>query len=81
MGRPTRRPVDEELEDRVRRLEYATWGLRGDNGMVSDIKAIRTELERQGREKVAASRAVILALLAAIIALIGTIASVLVAVG
>lgn len=81
MARPANPPVDEELEEQVRKLSYAVWGFQGNNGIVSDIKAIREELERQGREKIAASRAVVLGLLAAVIALIGTIASVLVAVG
>lgn len=38
-------PVATETEDRVQRLEFAIWGLRGDNGLVSEVKALRKEIE------------------------------------
>ena len=74
--------MTDDIEDRVRRIEYAIWGLRGDNGMVSDIRAIRKlqvaedkRREADSKDRLAGQRAVILALLAAVIALIGTVAS------
>ena len=72
----------DDIEERMRRVEYAIWGLRGDNGMVADIKAIRKwqegedrRREGESKDKLSGQRAVILALFAAVIALIGTIAS------
>ena len=74
--------MTDDIEERMRRMEYAIWGLRGDNGMVSDIKAIRDwqiaedkRREADTKDRLAGQRAVILALLAAVIALIGTVAS------
>lgn len=74
--------MTDDIEERMRRMEYAIWGLRGDNGMVSDIRAIREwqvaedkRREEDELDRLAGQRAVILALLAAVIALIGTVAS------
>lgn len=64
------------------RLEHAIWGVRGDNGMVSDIRTIREWIEKESdrresevRDRINGQRAVILALLAAVVALMGTVAS------
>jgi hypothetical protein len=80
------------IEAEVRNLSFAIFGLEGTNGMRSEVKALRREFkdyveEEQDRrdqvskDKLSGQRAVILALLAAMIALIGTIASLAVAVG
>lgn len=66
---------------RVSQLEWAMWGVSGRNGIVGDVKAIRAALDEQQKERLNSQRAVILALLAAVIALIGTTASLVVALG
>jgi hypothetical protein len=37
--------MDESQEDRLTRVEYAIWGLRGNNGMIGDLKDFRKEFE------------------------------------
>lgn len=33
-------------DDRVQRLEYALFGLRGDNGLISEVRQLRAEFAR-----------------------------------
>lgn len=40
-----------DVEDRVRKIEYAVWGLRGDNGLVSEVRALRIDLQRRFDEE------------------------------
>ena len=40
----------EETQDRVQRLEDAVWGPWRNNGLVGDVKAIRSMLEEQDRK-------------------------------
>lgn len=34
-----------ELEEDLQRIKYAIWGLRGDNGLVSEVKGLRQAVE------------------------------------
>lgn len=80
MGAPGEPP-----EGRLKRVEYAIWGLQGNNGMVSDLRGLRREFQqfaaaeagrREGdvREKARTSRLVALSAMAAVVSLIGVIA-------
>ena len=33
-----------EVEDRVQKMEYAIWGLSGNNGLVSQLRLLRQEM-------------------------------------
>lgn len=79
-------------EAEVRNLSFAMFGLEGTNGMRSEVKALRAEFQNyvhaeqarrdgEAKERLSGQRAVILALLAAVISLIGTIAALSVALG
>lgn len=48
--------MDDTQEDRLTRLEYAIWGLRGDNGLLSEVRGLRLELQNY-RENEANRRA------------------------
>lgn len=43
--------MTEDVENRVRKVEFAIWGLQGTNGLVGDVKAIRRMIEAQDRER------------------------------
>lgn len=43
--------MSEGVEDRVRKVEFAIWGLQGTNGLVGDVKAIRRMIEAQDAER------------------------------
>jgi hypothetical protein len=52
--------LPDELEDRVKRTEYALWGLNGNNGLVSEVRGLRSDMrqwheddERKEREAAA----------------------------
>lgn len=51
-----------DLEDRVQRVEYAIWGLQGNNGLMSEMRGLRKDLsdyraeEAARREREAAER-------------------------
>ena len=90
-------PVDEDERERahdrlrLQRIEYAMWGVRGDNGIVTDVRALRDEVkqfieeedkrrEADSKDRLSGQRAVILALFAALISLLGIVATLIVVV-
>lgn len=71
-------------DERLKRLEYAVWGLRGDNGLVSDVRAIRASIEanekaeqmrrdEETKSQRARDRTALLSAITAIISLLGII--------
>lgn len=69
----------ESVEERLKNLEQAIWGIRGENGLTQQLKGLRHDIgdwrkEDTGRRE-AVSRALSIALLAAVVALIGTVAT------
>lgn len=38
--------MQEEMNERLRKLEYQMWGVDGSNGVVSQLKGLRTDLNR-----------------------------------
>lgn len=43
----------DDMDDRLRRVEDALWGPWRNNGLVSDVKAIRTAIEKQNSDAAA----------------------------
>lgn len=43
--------MDDTQEDRLTRVEYAIWGLRGDNGLLSEVRALRQEFQGYRKEE------------------------------
>jgi hypothetical protein len=70
---------EESVENRLRNLEQAIWGIRGENGLTQQLKGLRHDISDWRKEDVsrreAVSRALSIALLAATVALIGTVAT------
>lgn len=73
-----------DMDDRMTRVEYAIWGLQGNNGLTSDVRALRADLaawqkaETQRREEEsdkqrARDRTSLLAAITAILSLLGII--------
>lgn len=69
----------ESVEERLKNLEQAIWGIRGENGLTQQLKGLRHDISDWRKEDVsrreAVSRALSIALLAATVALIGTVAT------
>ena len=69
----------ESVEERLRALEQAIWGIRGENGLTQQLKGLREDLHEWRKEESAkretATRAVSIALLAATVTLFGTVAT------
>lgn len=74
----------DELEDRVTALEHTTWGVRGDNGMVTALRELTVELrtwqadeqrrrDDQAKEEKMKSRAINAAAVSSVIAMVGVI--------
>ena len=81
-------PDFQDLKDRVdghgrrlQRVEYSMWGLRGDNGLISEVRGLRADLQRHREEesnrrneasddRSKQSRVLVIALLAALVTLI-----------
>ncbi len=81
--------MEPDVAQAIARLEHSLWGVSGQNGMQGDLKAFRAEFreyvqseavrrETEQKERLSAQRALSLSLLAAIVALIGTVASLVV---
>lgn len=81
--------MEQDVAQAIARLEQSLWGVSGQNGMQGDLKAFRSEFreyvrdeterrESEQKERLSAQRALSLSLLAAIVALIGTVASLVV---
>ena len=76
----------ESVEERLRALEQAIWGIRGENGLTQQLKGLRHDIsdwrkedeKRRGDDvarKEASQRALVLAFLAVTVSLIGTISA------
>ena len=74
----------EKLEDRVIALEHTTWGVRGDNGMVTALRELTLELrtwkadeirrrDELAKEEKLKARAINAAAISSVIAMIGVI--------
>lgn len=79
----------EELEDRVTALEHTTWGVKGDNGMVTAVRELTTELrtwkadeirrrDELAKDEKSRARAINAAAVSSVIALIGVIVTLVV---
>lgn len=80
----------EELEDRVTALEHNMWGVRGDNGVVTALRDLTTELrvwkadeqrrrDDEQKEQRNRSRAIVAAAITSTIAMLGVIVSLVIA--
>jgi len=71
----------ESVEERLRALEQAVWGIRGENGLIQILKGVREDIGAWRKEDIArreaSQRALAIALLAATVSLIGTVAALL----
>jgi hypothetical protein len=38
--------MTDDMDDRVKRVEYQLWGLNGTNGLVSEVRGLRTDMNR-----------------------------------
>lgn len=69
----------ESVEERLRDLERAVWGIRGENGLTQQLRGLRHDIRDWRREdstrREMSYRAVTIALVAATVALIGTVAT------
>jgi hypothetical protein len=69
----------ESVEERLRALEQAVWGIKGENGLTQQIRGLRHDIGDWRKEDTArresTQRALVIALIAATIALIGTVST------
>lgn len=69
----------ESVEERLRALEQTVWGIRGENGLTQQLKGLRGDIRDWRREdasrRESTQRALVIALIAATIALIGTVST------
>ena len=67
----------ESVEERLRSLEQAVWGIRGGEGLIHQLKGLREDIGNWRQEdtvrRESSQRALVLALLAVTVSLIGTI--------
>lgn len=67
------------MEERLRALEQAMWGIRGESGLTRQLHDIRIDLQNWRKEEAerreASTRAVSIALISVTITLIGTVAT------
>jgi hypothetical protein len=70
----------ERLEAQVNKLRYAVFGFDGTNGINGRVRELERARDKDQEEKLASQRAVLLGALAAIIALIGTLVQLILAV-
>ncbi len=79
----------EALEDRVTALEHTTWGVKGDNGMVSAVRELTAEVrlwkadevrrrDELAKDEKSKARAINAAAVSSVIALIGVIVTLVV---
>ena len=40
-----------EVDDRLRKVEYQLWGFRGDNGLVSEVRGLRRDIQQMRDEQ------------------------------
>lgn len=66
------------MAQRMARVEDALWGPWRDNGLVSDIKAIRKHQEEQAKASKNAHRSALVAMASAIVALLVALSTVIV---
>lgn len=71
---------DRSLEEKVNRHEYALFGFNGRNGLNGRVHDLEEARDMDMRDRLSAQRLVLLAALSAVIALIGTIAALVMAV-
>jgi hypothetical protein len=80
--------MPDDLEDRIQKVEYAIWGLRGDNGMMSDVRGLRGDLsafiaaetrrrEDEAKTQRSRDRALVTLLITVLITLLGVVAALL----
>lgn len=69
----------ESVEERLRALEQAIWGIRGENGLTQILKGMREDIGSWRKEdnarRESTQRALVIALIAAVVALIGTVST------
>lgn len=69
----------ESVEERLRALEQVVWGIKGENGLTQQIRGLRHDIGDWRREdsqrRESTQRALVIALIAATIALIGTVST------
>jgi hypothetical protein len=68
------------LEEKVNRHDYALFGFNGTNGLNGRVRDLEEGRDMDMRDRLSAQRLVTLAALSAVIALIGTIAALVMAV-
>ncbi len=82
----------DDIEARMSRLEYEMWGLRGDNGVVSEIHGLADEFEKwrvaetqrrlvEADKARSRDRAIMLTAVSSAIGLLGIVATLLVVLG
>lgn len=73
--------AQETVEERLRSLEQAVWGIRGGEGLIHQLRGLREDIGAWRKEdtsrRESSQRALAIALLAATVSLIGTVAALL----
>jgi hypothetical protein len=73
-------PERASLEDKVNKHEWTLFGFDGRNGLNSRVRGLEDARDEDMRDRLSAQRLVTLAALSAVIALIGTVAALVMAV-
>jgi hypothetical protein len=69
----------ESVEQRLRDMEQAMWGIKGENGLTQQLRGMRDDISAWRKEETnkreSAQRAIFIALIAATVSLIGVVST------